>query len=221
MSEKQHVPAPPAPDEVVEVIDPHTGYRLTAAVETADSHQHVLRFDLGAPIPLEAILHWDDGDLGWQTRGRLELLEESLASWHIPPSNEWEPAPVRRSLRTPVGNAPMLVRIIESAGLREGQRIHVVCLDVSDSGCRASWPGQPPLEGDTVEVAWEVDNRHDASDPQWIRARVARITALPFGARHVGLKFQIADSAQAARIRDWTHDWLQEHRRRALDRHSR
>ena len=218
MSEKQPAPAAPAQDHVVEVIDPHTGYRVTAAVEITNNHQHLLRFDLGAPIPLDAILHWDDGDLGWQTRTRLEPLDESHAKWQLPPSDEWEPAPTRRSLRTPVGNAPMLVRIIESSSLRKEQRIHTVCLDVSDSGCRTSWPGQPPLVGDTVEVAWEVDNRHDDSDPQWIQARVARITALPFGARHVGLRFEITEPAQSARVHAWAHHWLQEHRRRALDR---
>ena len=218
MSEKQPAPAAPAQDHVVEVTDPRTGYRVTAAVEITDSHQHLLRFDFGAPIPLNAILHWDDGDLGWQIRSRLELLDEGLASWQIPPSDEWEPAPTRRSLRTPVGNAPMLVRIIESSALRKDHRIHVVCLDVSDSGCRASWPGQPPLVGDTVEIAWEVDNGHDASDTQWIQASVARITALPFGARHIGFRFEIADPAQSARIHAWAHDWLQEHRRRALNR---
>jgi hypothetical protein len=219
VSEKRPTPAAPAQDHVVEVIDPRTGYRVTAAVESSNSHEHLLRFDLGAPIPLDAILHWDDGDLGWQTRARLERLDESLARWQIPPSTEWEPAPTRRSLRTPVDKAPMLVRIMESSALRKGQRIHTVCLDVSDSGCRASWPGQPPLVGDTVELAWEVDSSHDASDPEWIQARVARITPLPFGARHVGLRFENTDPAQSARIRAWTHNWLQEHRRRALDQY--
>jgi PilZ domain len=220
VSEKTSAPAAPCRDHVVEVIDPGTGYRVTAAVETADDQQHVLRFDGGVPFPLDAVVHWDDGELGWQTRTRLERLEETLARWQIAPRDEWEPAPARRSLRTAVGNAPILVRINESSSLRKDLRIHAVCLDVSDSGCRTTWPGQPPLVGDAVEVAWDVGDWYDASDSQWIPARVARITALPFGARHVGLRFELTNSAQAARIRAWVHRWIQEHRRRALDQNN-
>jgi len=218
VSKKQSTPAAPAEEHVVEVVDRDTGYRVTAAVEAAEDSRYLLRFDLGVPIPLNAILHWDDGELGWQTRTRLERLDETGARWQIAPSNEWEPAPTRRSLRTAVDNAPMLVKIIESGSLRKNQRIHTVCLDISGSGCRASWPGAPPDVGDAVHVAWDVSNHHDGSDPEWIPARVVRITPLPFGARHVGLRFEVTDSAQAARIHAWTHEWLQAHRRRTLGR---
>lgn len=218
VSKKRPAPVAPDQDDVVEVIEPDTGYRVTAAVESADEHHYLLRFDLGVPIPLDAILHWDDAELGWQTRTRLERLDETSARWQIAPTNEWERAPTRQSLRTPIGNAPMLVRIIESGSLRKDQRIHTVCLDVSDSRCRVSWPGQPPLVGDALEVAWEVGNWHEASDAEWIQARVARITALPFATRHVGFRFEITDQAQATRIRAWAHAWLQEHRRRTMNR---
>jgi hypothetical protein len=218
VSEKHIAPEAPAQEHVVEVIDPDTGHRVTAAVESANEGQYLLRFDLGVPMPLNAILHWDDGERGWQTRTRLERLDETRARWQIAPSDEWEPAPTRRSLRTAVSNAPMLVAIVESGSLRKDQRIHTVCLDVSDSGCRTSWPGPPPLVGDAVQVAWDVSNGPDSKDPEWIQARVARITPLPFGARHVGLRFEIADSAQAARIHAWAHSWLEEHRRRTLHR---
>jgi len=97
------------------------------------------------------------------------------------------------------------------------QRVHAVCLDISDSGCRASWPGRTPLVGDAVDVAWEVGDWQAEDEPGWVSARVARIVALPFGARQVGFTFEIADSNQAARVRAWHQAWLHEHRQRLID----
>ena len=85
--------------------------------------------------------------------------------------------------------------------LAKGRRVHAVCLDISDSGCRASWPGRTPLVGDAVDVAWDVGDWQAEDEPGWVSARVARIVALPFGARQVGFTFEIADSDQAARVR--------------------
>ena len=108
---------------------------------------------------------------------------------------------MRRSLRAPVDNSPMLVKVVSSTVLAKGRRIHAVCLDISDSGCRASWPGRTPLVGDAVDVAWDVGDWQAEDEPGWVSARVARIVALPFGARQVGFTFEIADADQAARVR--------------------
>jgi hypothetical protein len=111
----------------------------------------------------------------------------------------------------------MLVKIVNSTVLAKGRRVHAVCLDISDSGCRASWPGRTPLVGDAVDVAWDVGDWQGNEEPGWVSARVARIVALPFGARQVGFTFEIADAGQAARVRTWHQSWLHEHRQRILD----
>jgi len=124
---------------------------------------------------------------------------------------------VRRSLRAPVDNSPMLVKIVSSTVLAKGRRVHAVCLDISDSGCRASWPGRTPLVGDAVDVAWEVGDWQADDEPGWVSARVARIVALPSARARSGFTFEIADSDQAARVRAWHQAWLHEHRQRLLD----
>jgi hypothetical protein len=108
----------------------------------------------------------------------------------------------------------MLVRVVESTTLAKGRRVHAVCLDISASGCRASWPGSPPQVGDAVEVAWDVGDWHAQTQPSWVPARVARVIQLPFGSRQIGFKFEMADAAQAAHVRAWHQVWLDEHRRR-------
>ena len=124
---------------------------------------------------------------------------------------------MRTSLRAAVDNAPMLVRIVESSVLSKARRVHAVCLDISDSGCRASWPGTPPLVGDSVEVAWDLGDWRSEVEPSWIAARVARVIPLPFGARQVGFKFEITNATQAACVRAWHQSWLQQHRQRLRD----
>ena len=219
MNQDRVIPAAPAPHDAVEVTDRRTGYRVTAAVEVAGDDMWMLAFDLAATIPREATLQWDDGDTGWQAAAELARLDDTSARFRIAPASEWEPAPVRRSLRTPVENSPMLVRIVESTALPADRHVHTVCLDISDSGCRASWPGPVPLVGDAVELAWETQSWRSDEPAEWISARVARVLALPFGGKHVGFKFEIADAVQATRVRAWTRTWLQAHRQRALARH--
>lgn len=149
-------PSEPAQHDVVEVIDLRSGDSVTAEVEDASDGIWLLVFDLAASVPQAASVHWDDGDSGWQATAQLDRLDDTTARFAIASVADWEPAPVLRSRRTPVDNSPMLVRIIQSTALPNGRQVHAVCLDVSNSGCRASWPGPPPIVGDTVEIAWEA-----------------------------------------------------------------
>jgi hypothetical protein len=123
---------------------------------------------------------------------------------------------VRQSLRAPVDNAPMLVRFGESGALGRSKQVHVVCLDISSSGCRASWPGMPPAIGDEVEIALDVGDWSSETEPSWIPARVARVVPLPFGARQVGFQFAMTDPGQIAHVRAWHQAWLRRHRRRLV-----
>ncbi|MDX6541200.1 MAG: hypothetical protein QOI71_2810 [Gaiellales bacterium] len=218
VSENPSTPAAPAAGDVVEIVDRVSGVRVTAVVESAtEANTYVLRYDRGSKVPDEAHLRWFDGDTAWQAIAKLHVLDDTSAECELAPCEDWEPAPVRRSLRAPVDNSPMLVKIVSSTVLAKGRRVHAVCLDISDSGCRASWPGRTPLVGDAVDVAWEVGDWQANDEPGWVSARVARIVALPFGARQVGFTFEIANADQAARVRAWHQAWLHEHRQRLLD----
>jgi hypothetical protein len=218
VSENSNTPAAPAAGDVVEIVDRLSGVRVTAVVESVTERStYILRYDRGSRVPDEVHLRWFDGGTAWQAIAKLGVLDDTSADCELAPSEEWEPAPVRRSLRAPVDNSPLLVKIVSSTVLAKGRRVHAVCLDVSDSGCRASWPGRTPLVGDAVDVAWEVGDWQADDEPGWVGARVARIVALPFGARQVGFTFEIADADQAARVREWHQAWLHEHRQRLLD----
>jgi hypothetical protein len=218
VSEIPGTPAAPAAGDVVEIVDRISGVRTTAVVERASEDlTYLLRFDRPHRVPDEAHVRWFDGDTAYQAIAKLKSSDETSAMCELSSSEEWEPAQVRRSLRAPVDNSPMLVKMVSSSVLAKGRRIHAVCLDISDSGCRASWPGRTPLVGDAVDVAWDVGDWQAEDEPGWVSARVARIVALPFGARQVGFTFEIADADQAARVRSWHQAWLHEHRQRMLD----
>ena len=217
MSESPSTPAAPAAGDVVEIVERLSGTRVTAVVETVRDGLYGLRFDRSRTVPDEAPVRWFDGDTAWQAISHLERIDETSVTWQLAPMREWEPAPVRRSLRAPVDNSPMLVRIVSSAVLAKTRRVHAVCLDISDSGCRASWPGAPPRVGDAVDVAWDVGDWQAGEEPAWIPARVARVLSLPFGTRQVGFAFAIEDAQQAARVRAWHQSWLHEHRRRSVE----
>ena len=83
-------------------------------------------------------MRWYDGDTAWQAVSQLETIEETSVNCQLAPPPQWELAPVRKSLRAQVDNAPILARLTD--GDRRARLVHAVCLDVSASGCRASWP---------------------------------------------------------------------------------
>jgi hypothetical protein len=211
MSRRKQIPSGPSNHDVVEVIDPRSGFRVSAAVEEVAEDGWLLHFDVAATIPNEAAIYWDDGDGGWQARARLAGADETMARFRVAPPCEWESAPARRSLRATVDKAPILIRPFADQSPTR-QSLHTVCLDISDSGCRVAWPGPAPRVGDTVEVAREVASWRDGIEPRWIRARVVRVIALPFGKTQVGLRFDLADVDQAIRVRSWVHDSVQAHR---------
>ena len=217
MSEHTDTPAGPLARDVVEIVDRASSVRVSAIVESADDGHYVLRFDRASSVPQLAPVRWYHGDTAWQAVSRLERIDETSVNCRLAPSREWELSPGRQALRTPVDHAPLLVKIVSSSVLAKGRRVHAVCLDISDSGCRASWPGRTPLVGDAVEVAWDMGERRAEAEPAWVPAGVARIIALPFGTRQVGLRFQIAHPMQLARVRAWHETWLQEQRQRLLD----
>jgi hypothetical protein len=216
MSEKPHPPAGPAAFDVVEIVDRLSAAHVSAVVESADDRSFVLRLKQEARIPEEAHLRWFDGATAWQAISQLKRIDESRVSCELAPADEWEAAPARRSVRAPVENSPLLVRIVGSRVLAPERRVHAVCVDISDSGCRANWVGRTPSVGDAVDVTWDTELSRTAS-PGWVPARVARIIPRPFGAHHVCFSFEIGDPSQAALVREWHQAWLENNRRRTRD----
>jgi hypothetical protein len=210
-------PAGPCAFDVVEIVGRREATRLHAVVEVVSDPNLLLRLERAVVIPAEAPVRWFDGDTAWQAVSRIEHVDETIVNCQLAPAPEWEPAPVRKSLRAAVNNSPILVKVVGENEVANRRPWHAVCLDISASGCRATWPGQAPQIGDLVEIAWEVGEYAD-EDPQWIAARVARIVEMPFGTRQIGFAFQLADPSQTSRVREWHQTWLREHRRRLTER---
>jgi hypothetical protein len=214
MSETPRPPSGPAAFDVVEIIDRLSRSRVSAVVQSVDDRSFVLRPKQEARIPEEAHLRWFDGSGAWQAIAQLQRIDETLVSCELAPANEWEAAPARRSVRAPVENSPLLVKIVASKVLAPGRRVHTVCVDISASGCRANWVGGTPRVGDAVDVTWDADPSGRGLRPGWVPARIARIIPRPFGAHHVCFSFDIGDPAHAALVREWHQAWLQNNRER-------
>lgn len=209
--------SPKGPDafDVVEIVDRLTASHVSATVESANDSDFILRLSHEAVLPEEAHLRWFDGASAWQAIVQLRRLGETRVGCELAPSSEWEVAPARRSVRAPVENAPLVVRIVASKVLARGRRVHAVCVDISDTGCRANWPGGIPRVGDAIDVAWDAEISGAA--PEWVPARVSRIIPRRFGAHHVCFSFDLADPRHAALVRAWHQSWLQYGRQRARD----
>jgi hypothetical protein len=220
MSENPHTPGAPAAHDVVEIFDRLSATRMSTTVESANDRLFVLRLEQAAMVPEEAAVRWYDGATAWQAIASFEHIDHARVSCRIVAPNEWEPTPIRHSLRAPVDSSTLVVRIVSSSVLARGRRVHAVCLDISETGCRASWPGRTPRVGDAVDVAWDLGDWHAHTQPGWVPARVARIIPRPFGARQLCFMFETADSTQAARIRAWYQAWLHAHRQRTRDQHA-
>ena len=228
MSSDTHMPSAPMVGDAIEIADAVSDARTRAVVEAVTDAHYVLRFDATLPASRDVRVRWWDGDTAWQAASKLERIDEtSVALPLVPPhawerslehaliAPDWEPAQVRQSLRAPTENAALLVEIVAGTALAPQHRIHAVCLDFSESGCRMKWPGPAPTAGDTVNVAWEEDEHHQ---PNWLPARVIRTGSLPFGAREVALTFLITDASQRARVRTWHHAWLHNYRQQRTGR---
>ena len=87
-----------------------------------------------------------------------------------------------------------------------------MCLDVSETGCRAAWPDRVPHTGDRLDLTWDVGHRVPGMvEVGWIAARVVRVIPRASGPFHVALDFERTTLAQATRIRACHRAWLQRH----------
>jgi hypothetical protein len=199
----------PGARDRVEVIDPVSAQHVSSLVESASGETFVLRLAHAFPLPGEAPVRWFDGATAWQAVAKLEQIDHDRVRCQVVPPHAWAPMPARSSPRTPIGEPHLLVRIVSSSVLPGGRRAHTVCLDVSGTGCRATWAGRAPQVGDAVDLTWDVDGQSRASaELGWVAARVARIISRPSGAQEVCFRFQITRSTQAARVRAWHQSWL-------------
>ncbi len=217
MSENSPSRSPGAPvvRDVVEVIDRLTSIRVTAVVESADDRVFVLRLAQATQVPDEAWVRWFDGTTAWQAIAQLDHLNPVRVRCEVAAPHEWEPTPVRHSVRVPVDNHQLLVRIIASKVIARGRCVHAVCVDISETGCRATWSGTPPRVGDAIQVAWDVGSGQTEAEVSWVSARVARMNSRAFGARQASFAFEPADAAQRERIQIWHQAWMRRDRERA------
>ena len=206
----------PRPGHLVEILDGSNRHISTAIVEATTDEACVLRLDAMHPIPEEARVRWFDGTGAWQAIVTLSPVPGTAERAALTPLSDWEQSGTRRAARAPVDKSPLLVRVIQSASIAKGRRIHAVCLDVSQTGCRASWPGRAPTIGDTCDLAWDLGDWDNDIPPGWVNARVMRIVNLPFGARQVGFQFTAENAEQSERIEGWHENWMQAYRVRLL-----
>ena len=209
MSEHPQPLGAPGVRDRVEIVDRLGGARADAIVESADDGQLVLRLEHSIDIPEQVLVRWFDGSTAWQATARLERTDQSRVSCRIVPPQVWEPTSVRRSIRAPAADAGLLARVVSSSVLPGGRRVHTACLDVSATGCRASWPGRPPRVGDTFELTWDVGDPLVGIELGWVAARVARIVSLASGEQEIGFTFEVTRAIQAARVRAWHRAWLE------------
>ena len=210
MSAETRPPSGPVEFESVEIIDRLSGSYVGATVESAHDRSFVLRLKREAEMPEEALLRWSDGAGAWQGIGELERIDSSRVRCELAPPEEWQAAPARRSPRIRVEDSPLVVYF---PGAR---RAHAVCVDISESGCRASWLGKTPDVGDAVHITWDTETS-PAAPTRWIPARVVRIIPRPFGAHHVCFSFEFADAKQAAFVRERHQASLEAIRQRRRD----
>jgi hypothetical protein len=214
MSAEPRPPTGPAEFDSVQIVDRLSGFRVSATVESANDRSFVLQLKHEAAMPEEAFLRWFDGASAWQGIALMERIDESRVRCELAPSDEWQAAPARRSTRVRVGNSPLLVRILPG-----NRRMHAVCVDISESGCRANWLGKTPSVGDAVHVTWDAEpSRTAATD--WIPARVVRVIPRPFGAHHICFSFEFADPKQADLVRERHQASLQDIRQRRRNEHA-
>jgi hypothetical protein len=211
MSEHPDTPAAPATDLIVEVVDLDSGARLAATVESMNDDRFVLLFAPAARIPSEASVRWFDGRSARRALARLEPIDATHVYGQLIPSHSWEQAPARRSQRALIDESQLLVRIVSSSTVPPGRRVHTTCLDISETGCRTTWPGRPPQVGDTLDLTLDRSATRGATELGWIAARVARTSRLPSGGSEVSFKFEVTRETQAARIREWHRNWLDRH----------
>jgi hypothetical protein len=214
MSVEPRPPTGPAEFDSVQIVDRLSGFRVSATVESANDRSFVLQLKHEAAMPEEAFLRWFDGASAWQGIALMERIDESRVRCELAPSDEWQAAPARRSTRVRVENSPLLVRILPGS-----RRVHAVCVDVSESGCRANWLGKTPSVGDAVHVTWDAEPSRTAP-LDWIPARVVRVIPRPFGAHHICFSFEFSDPKHADLVRERHQASLQDIRQRRRNDHA-
>jgi hypothetical protein len=207
---KPRIHGSPRALEVVEIIGRLTATRVSGIIESAGNDVFRVRLEQPARVPLEAPVRWFDGATAWQAIAQLEQADPHCVTCRIVPPQTWEPTPRRRSTRVQL-NSQVLVRIVSSSVLPSGRRVHTACRDMSETGCRATWPGRPPCIGDALSLTWDIDGSRAALELGWVAARVTRVIPQPSGASEICCEFAAPTATQAARIHAQHQIWLHNH----------
>ncbi len=219
VSENPITPAAPAAGDVVEIVDRLYGpARDRGRRERERRARTCCATTARSKVPDEAQVRWFDGDTAWQAISKLASLDETSAELR---ARDRRRSGSRRRCAARCARPSTTRPCSSRSSARPCSPRGAACTpSASTSPTAAAGPAgrgarRSSATPSTSPGRWATGR--PTAEPGWVSARVARIVALPFGARQVGFTFEIADADQAARVRAWHQSWLHEHRQRLLD----
>jgi hypothetical protein len=138
---------------------------------------------------------WDEDDEAWEASARVESSDPSGARLAV--VSDWRLAVLRRAARVEIERSPIDLVTIGGDG-REVRRLRVTCLDLSTTGCRVAGTGEPPSDGDIVQVA-----ASGSGSPVSVDARIVHVVPKAFGGWQAGVEFLPHTAADRSALVAW------------------
>lgn len=169
----------------------------TTVLEASESHLTLGESPFDPALNALTLRWWDENGEAWEIDASVERASGLVGNVALRLLESWRPAVLRRAGRILLGRAPADLVTIGGDG-REVRRVHVLCLDLSTTGCRVAGTGQPPARGDPLRVAAETNEVRVAVD-----ARLVWTERAAFGGWHAGIQFLPHDAAERACLVAW------------------
>jgi hypothetical protein len=193
---RYHLPGEPDVFDAATVGLPPVGATLMVAAGTAPVatvvverafDDHVIAVCDGGRIPSgSAVVRWFDPRQPCLEAAAVVAVGDDATRTHLRFRSPWRDVDGRRSQRFEA-RYPMAGHVLQTVEnkLVPNLRLGLVCLDLSSSGMRAAYHGNPPAIGELLEVEMGTA----AVPARRVVARVARVDAFPFGRTELGLTF--------------------------------
>jgi PilZ domain len=202
-------PAPPAPaltpsrDRIPLPIGGHVellrlGERepfATATVGGVDGQLVVLEGGRLSGLADRVTLRWWDDDEAWEASASVESTNPSGARLEV--LSDWRVAVLRRAARVEIERSPVDLVTLGGDG-REVRRLRVTCLDLSTTGCRVAGTGEPPSDGDILQVTASGSELAVCVD-----ARIVHVVSKAFGGWQAGVEFLPHTAADRSALVAW------------------